>query len=400
MPELSQCLTRFSPSLIGEMSDLARQMILDGKPVYDLTSGEPDFDTDPAACLAGHAAIDNGETKYTATDGSAPMKAAIRRKFLREGHPSYADDQLAVGSGAKPLLANILMTLLNPGDEVIIPGPCWASYPGMVKALGADAVIAMCDSATRYRLDAILLKESITPQTRAIILCTPSNPTGTIYCREELLALAEVLREHPQIWIIVDEIYSEILYDGLSHESPAVVAPDMQDRIITINGVSKSHAMTGWRIGYAAGPRPMMDGLRQLMSQVAGSPCSISQAAATAALDGPHKALLERRDAYQRRRDRVLHHLGQIHLLKTTIPEGAFYLYIDCSAALGKRTATGEPIESSADLAMYFLKNHGVGVVPAEAFEASGAFRISFASSLEQLEQACAGIANACGELS
>lgn len=400
MPELSQRLKRFSPSLIGEMWSLANQMKQDGLAVYDLTSGEPDFDSDPVACAAGHRAIDEGDTKYTENDGTTALKAAIRRKFVEDSHPEYVDACLAVGSGAKTLLANILMTILNADDEVIVPAPCWASYPGMVEALEAKAVVITSASERNYKLSADALRAAISTKTRALILCTPNNPTGTVYHKNELLELAKVLRHHPEIWIVVDEIYSEIIFDDTQHHSLAVLAPDLAERIVTINGLSKSHAMTGWRIGYAAGPEALMNGLRQLISQIAGSPSSISQAAAIAALDGPQDLVEERRLAYQSRRDYVMGRLREVPDLQTTKPEGAFYLYVDCQAALGKRTADGELISSSADLTLYFLKAFSVAVVPAEAFQDRAAFRLSFASSLDNLEKACDGIENACRGLS
>ncbi len=400
MPALSRCLDRFSPSKIVEMWDMAQQLKREGHRIYDLSSGEPDFATDPAACTAGHAAIDSGDTKYTAVDGTLAMKAAIRGKFLKEGHIEYPDSCLAAGNGAKPLLANIIMTLVNPGDEVIIPGPCWSSHPGMVQSIGGEATIAECSIENGYKLTASALNAAITKSTRALLMCTPVNPTGAVYNQKELASLAEVLRAHPDIWIVMDEIYSEITFDDVKHVSMATVAPDLIDRIITINGVSKSYAMTGWRIGYAAGSQLVMEGLRKLMSQVTGSPSSISQAAAIAALDGPRELIAERRQIYQSRRDKVMERLNAIPQLKVLKPDGAFYLYVDCSGALGQTTQEGQVIESSVDLGMYFLKKFNVAIVPAEAFEARAGFRLSIASSKEELDGACAGIADACHALS
>lgn len=400
MPKLSQCLDRFAPSRIGQVFELATRLKNEGRTIHDLSIGEPDFDTVPAAIEAGHWAIDTGDTKYTETLGSAPMKAAVRRKFLSDGHPEYADGQLAIGNGAKPLLAHIFMTLLDAGDEVIIPTPCWSSHPGMVQVLGATAVFVPCTAETRYKLSANALSAAITPKTRVLILCSPGNPTGGLYSADDLRALAAVLAAHPEIWVVADEIYSEITFDDLPHTSLAVAAPELAHRIVTVNGVSKSYAMTGWRIGYAAGPEEMMAGLAKLSSQVGGSPSSIGQTASIAALDGPQDALAERRAIYQSRRDAVLRHLAQVPELQPVSPQGAFYLYIDCTGALGRTTPDGTKIATSADLAAYFLNSAGVAVVPAEAFESEGAFRISFASSMDVLDSACEGIKQACRDLS
>lgn len=399
MPQLSDCLNRFAPSRIGAVFDLATRLSADGRTIYDLSSGEPDFATDDVANAAAHEAIDAGDTKYTETDGSADMKEAVRNRFIRDGHPRYDDTQIAVGNGAKPLLAHIFMALLNPGDDVIIPTPCWASHPGMVQVLGAHAVFVAGDVGNNYKLTPALLRRSLTSSTRAIILCSPGNPTGAVYDRDELRALADVLVEFSEVWIVADEIYSEILFDNRSHHSMAVVAPELTGRTVTVNGVSKSFAMTGWRIGYAAGPANVIAGLRQLMSQVAGSPCSISQAAAIAALNGPDHQLIERRRIYQSRRDTVVQSLGSVSGLKPSTPEGAFYLFVDCANLLGKSTPNGKRIESSSELTEYFLEHSGVAVVPGEAFETPGTFRLSFATSTDVLENACAGIAAACGDL-
>ncbi len=400
MPELSKCLDYFAPSMIGEVFNLATRLAAEGHTIYDLSSGEPDFDTDAAAVDAAHAAIDRGDTKYTEVDGSAGMKAAVRRKFAADGHVSYPDDQIVIGNGGKPLLANLLMTLLNPGDEVIIPGPCWTSHPGMVQVLGATARIIPATAETGYKARPDDIRNAITAKTKAFILCSPSNPTGAVLDTDALRKLADVLKDFPDIWIVADEIYSELTFDGRKHVSLAVVAPELAERIITVNGVSKSYAMTGWRIGYAAGPKPVMHGLRKLMGQIAGSPSSISQAAAIAALDGPQDAVSERREIYQNRRDAVLQQLGAIPELGLTQPEGAFYMYVDCTGVLGKKTADGSTIKSSIDLARYFLEHAGVAVVPGEAFGSEKSFRMSFATSSQVLGGACEGIVRSCQDLS
>lgn len=399
MPQLSKRLANFPPSQITVVFDRAQKLKAEGKQIYDLSSGEPDFDTIPEACAAGHKAIDDGETKYTSTDGTADLKAAIRRKLIRDGHPAYPNACLSIGSGAKPLLANMLMALLDSGDEVIIPAPCWTSHPGMVQALDAKAVIVPCEDLPGMKLTPDTLAAAITPKTRMLILCSPNNPTGATYTAEEFQALEPVLKAHPDVWIVSDEIYSDIVFDGRQHASFAVAAPSLADRTITLNGLSKGYAMTGWRVGYAAGPEPAMAGLRQLMSQVAGSPSTISQLAGIAALDAPTDHLAERCAEYQQRRDAVVRILSQTDELRPLIAEGAFYTFVDCRAAIGKRTPQGEEIDSALSLTAYFLEEAGVAVVPGEAFQAEGFFRLSFASDMETLVAACKAMKTACSRL-
>lgn len=399
MPPLSQRLTCFPPSQIAVVFDLAQKLQAEGRKIYDLSSGEPDFDTIPQASAAGHQAIDEGETKYTSTDGTAALKAAIRGKLVRDGHPSYDDSCLAIGGGAKPLLATILMTLLDAGDQVIIPAPCWTSHPGMVQALHAEAVVVPCDDAPGMKLSPESLASAITPKTKALILCSPNNPTGVTYTADELRALEPVLLDHPDIWTVSDEIYSDIVFDGRVHASFAVALPSLAGRTITVNGLSKGYAMTGWRVGYAAGPEPVMAGLRQLMSQISGSPSSISQIAGIAALDAPTDHLRERCAIYQERRDTVVRILSQTDELRPLVAEGAFYTFVDCRKAIGKHTPDGTEIRSSMDLVTFFLESEGVAVVPGEAFHSTASFRLSFASSMDVLLAACEGMKSACSKL-
>ena len=400
MLQLSNCLDYFAASKIGEVFNLAARLKTEGKTVYDLSSGEPDFDTDPEVCAAAHTAIDDGETKYTEVDGSAAMKDAIRLKFQRDGHPEYTDKQIVVGNGAKPLLSNIFMALLNPGDDVIIPTPCWTSHPGMVQVLGATVIPVACTPDADYRPRPADLQAAITDKTRLLILCSPSNPTGAVLDEADLRAIADVMADHPDVWIVSDEIYSDITFDSRTHTSLAVIAPQLADRIITINGVSKGYAMTGWRIGYAVGPDTAMAGTRKLMSQIAGSPSSMGQAAAIAAIGGSQDSIAHRCSEYQTRRDMVCSHLSQIPELVLSRPAGAFYIFVDCSGAIGKSTPTGDGISSSADLTRYFLEHAGVAVVPGEAFESPNSFRLSFATSPDVLEGACQGIGRTCKDLS
>lgn len=399
MPQLSRCLNNFAPSKIGEVFDLAARLKAEGRAVYDLSSGEPDFDTDPAACRAAHAAIDDGQTRYTRVDGSDAMKAAIRRKFLRDGHTGYTDARIVVGNGAKPLLSNIFTALLDPGDEAIIPVPCWTSHQGMVQVLGATVVPVPCAAVNGYKPSVDDLRAAITEKTRLLILCSPGNPTGAVLNRSDLRAIADVLSEHSNIWIVSDEIYSDIIFDDCDHVSMAVAAPDLTDRIITVNGVSKGYAMTGWRIGYAAGPLEAMKATRKIMSQIAGPPSSICQAAAIAALEGPREPVTRRCAEYQARRDVVCAHLSHVPELVVSQPAGAFYVFVDCSDAMGKTTPGGQTIKTGTELTRYFLEHAGVAAVPGEAFESPGSFRLSFAAAPDVLEKACQGIIRCCRDL-
>ncbi|MFT5113654.1 MAG: aspartate aminotransferase [Parasphingorhabdus sp.] len=400
MMKLSENLNRFSLSPIVEISELAGRLRAEGRVIYDLSSGEPDFITEDFICDAGHAAIDAGETKYTFTDGTTEFKQAIIRKFQREGHPDYSVKQVAVGSGAKPLIANILMTLLDAGDEVVIPGPCWSSHPGMVLALGGSPVVVNCAIDEGFKMSADRLRSALNDKTRVLILCNPNNPTGAVYSAAEQRELADVLHDFPDLWILSDEIYSDIVFDGNTHQSFVVAAPELLNRTITVNGLSKGYAMTGWRIGYAVGPESMMDGLRQMMSQVAGSPSTLAQIAGIEALDGSQVGLVTRRKAYQARRDAVMQWFSDVKQFRIPKPAGAFYVYVDCAGAIGQTTPQGEHINSSADLARYLLEYGGVAIVPGEAFESSTSFRLSIASSMEQLSPACKAIVEACRDLS
>lgn len=399
MPKLSQCLDNFAPSQISEIYNLAIRLKAEGRTIYNLSSGEPDFDTDPVACAAAHAAIDGGYTKYTEIDGSPALKAAIRRKLVRDGHPAHADAQIIVGNGAKPLLHNIFMTLLNPGDEVVLPTPCWTSHMGMLQVLGAQVKTVECTLVNDFKPRPEDLRAAITEKTRLLILCSPANPTGALLNESDLRAIANIMTEHPNVWIVSDEIYSDIIFDSHRHASFAVVAPQLADRIITVNGMSKGYAMTGWRIGYAAGPTQAITGTRNLMSQITGSPSSIGQAAAIAALDGPQEPILRRNAEYQSRRDMVCGYLSQVPELVISKPAGAFYVFVDSAGAVGKKTPAGDTISSSADLTRYFLERAGVAVVPGEAFASPNSFRLSFATSPDILEGACQGIIQSCKDL-
>ena len=399
MPPMSHRLTRFGASPIIEIAKLAAQMSAAGRNVLDLSSGEPDFETEAFVCDAGKAAIDRGRTRYTASDGMPELKAAIARKLSRDGHPDYATAQIVVGDGAKPLLGNIAMALLDDGDEVVIPAPCWPSHPGLGLSLGARPVFVHAGAEQGFRITPEQLQAALTTRTRALILCNPGNPTGAVYSADDQRGLAQVLADFPDVWIIADEIYSDIIFDGATHTSFAVAAPELADRTITANGMSKGYAMTGWRIGYAAGPVRVMDGVRQIMSQVTGSPPMMSQLAACAALDGPQGGVATRNSAYQARRDLVLSQFATIPQFQTPVPGGAFYLFVDCGGVIGQRTPAGATLRDSRDFATYLLEQATVAVVPGEAFEAPNTFRLSIASSTATLEAACTAIINACEAL-
>ena len=400
MPNLSHRLNSFKPSSIAQIFMLATKLKEHGEDIADLSTGEPDFQTSTAVCNAAKDAIDQGITKYTPVDGTSELKKAIQEKFKTDNQLEYDLAQIVIDAGAKPLLAHTLMALLNREDEVIIPTPCWPSHPGVVQLCGAFPVFVKGSADKGFKLKPLDLDHAITEKTTAIILNSPSNPTGAVYSHKELKALTEVLLDHPGIWILADDIYEKLRYDGREFATVAQVEPKLADRTITINGLSKAHAMTGWRIGYAGGPLPLMTAIRQIMSQATGNPCSISQRAALEALTGDQSHLQTQLDIYQSRRDKVVNQLNQAVGLSVEPCEGAFYLYVNCQDVLGKSTPDGRQIESSTDFVRYLLEDHKVAVVPGVAFEYDPYFRLSFATSDEQLDKACKRMIDACEELS
>lgn len=400
MPSLSHRLNSFKPSSIAQIFTLATQLKEQGEDIADLSTGEPDFQTHLAVCNAAKDAIDQGITKYTPVDGITELKKAIQDKFKTDNQLDYELSQIIIDAGAKPLLAHTLMAILNREDEVIIPTPCWPSHPGVVQLCGAFPVFVKGAADKGFKLKPLDLDHAITEKTTAIILNSPSNPTGAVYSRDELKALTEVLLEHPGIWILADDIYEKLRYDNREFVTVAQVEPRLMDRTITINGLSKAHAMTGWRIGYAGGPSPLMSAIRQIMSQATGNPCSISQRAALAALTGDQSHLRKQLGIYQSRRDNVVNHLNKASGLSVVPCEGAFYLFVNCSGVLGKRTPGGQLIETSTDFVRYLLEDHKVAVVPGAAFEYDPYFRLSFATSEQQLDKACVRIVEACEVLS
>ena len=399
MPALSKSLERFQPSKIAEIFALALRLQEEGRDIVNLSTGEPDFATHDSVCAAAHEAIDAGMTKYTAVDGTSDLKRAVQEKFRRDNGLDYALDEIIIDSGAKPLLAHTMMALLDPGDEVIVPTPCWTSHPGAVRLCGGEPVFLACPEDNGFKLHAAELAAAITGRTKMLILNSPSNPTGAVYDAEEMKAITDVVLGHPHIWLVSDDIYESLLFDGRVFATPAGVEPRLKDRVITVNGVSKGHAMTGWRIGFAGGPKDAMQAIRKVLSQATGSPPSISQAAAVAALTGPQEVLAERTAIYQERRDIVVRALNQAAGLTVRPCEGAFYLFVNCAGVLGRTTPAGQVLETSTDFARYLLEDRGVAVVPGVAFEADPYFRLSFATSTEALEEACRRIREGCSAL-
>ncbi|GBD42831.1 Aspartate aminotransferase [bacterium HR40] len=399
MSFLASSLSRIKPSPTIAVTNLARELRAAGRDIIGLGAGEPDFDTPEHIKEAAIAAIRRGETKYTAVDGTPELKAAICRKFARENGLEFEPAQISVGSGGKQVLYNAFMATLNPGDQVVIPAPFWVSYPDMVLLAGGEPVFVSCPEQNGFRLRPEDLEAAITPRTKWVVLNSPSNPTGAAYRREELEALAEVVRRHPQVWVLTDDIYEHLVYDGFVFHTFAQVAPDLAGRTLTVNGVSKAYAMTGWRIGYAGGPRELIRAMATIQSQSTSNPCSISQAAAVAALDGDQSFLSARNEVFRRRRDLVVELLNRAPGLRCPKPEGAFYVYPSCAGVIGRRTPKGESIRSSEDFARYLLEEAGVAVVHGAAFGLDPYFRISYATATELLEEACRRIIAACERL-
>ena len=347
-----------------------------GRPMIILGAGEPDFDTPDNIKEAAIRAIRAGATKYTALDGSPELKEAVRRKFQRENALSFTQDEVTCGAGAKQILYNAFMATLNPGDEVVIPTPYWTSYSDIVLIAGGRPVLVPCGAEAGFRLSPEQLEAAITPRTRWLLLNSPSNPSGAAYTADDLAAIANVLRRHPHVWAMSDDMYEHILYDGLAFATLASVAPDLRERTLTVNGVSKSYAMTGWRIGYGGGPAALIKAMAVVQSQATSCPSSVSQAAAVEALDGPQDIVATRREAFQKRRDLVVAGLNAVPGLHCPVPQGAFYTFASCEGLLGARTPNGRTIASDRDFADYLLEAD-VAVVPGSCFGLEPFFRIS-----------------------
>lgn len=399
MPFFSESLNKIKPSPTIAMSTLAGELKAQGRDIISLSAGEPDFDTPQHIKLAAQKAIDAGKTKYTAPDGMVELKDAICRKFLRENNLKYQSDQITIGTGGKQVLYNALCATLNEGDEVVIPAPYWVSYPDMVLLAGGKPVVAKTRAETNYKLTASELRAALSERTKWFVFNSPSNPTGAGYSFDELKELTNVLLEFPNVWIMSDDMYEYLTFDGFQFATPAQVEPKLYERTLTCNGVSKAYAMTGWRIGYAGGPKELIAAMRKIQSQSTSNPCTISQWAALGALDGPTDFLKSNNEIFVRRRNLVVDALNQIDGIHCPTPEGAFYVYPSIAGLIGKTTRNGKRIEMDEDFAKELLNDTGVAVVFGAAFGTSPNFRISYATSDDQLTDACQRIANFCATL-
>ena len=396
---LSAALGRIAPSATLAMSGRVIDLKSQGIDVIGLSAGEPDFDTPEFVKDAAIQAIRDGMTKYTAVDGIAPLKQAIIAKFKRDNGIEYTPKQITVNSGGKHTLFNALVATIDTGDEVIIPAPYWVSYPDIVQFAGGTPVIVMATAAQNYKITPEQLEAAITPKTRWLILNSPSNPTGAAYDAAELKELGEVLLRHPHVLLLSDDMYEHIWYAQAPFATMLQVCPELYDRTLTMNGASKAYAMTGWRIGYAGGPAWLIKAMADLQSQSTSNPCSISQYAVLAALNGPQDFLRERNIAFRERRDLVVAMLNDAPGLSCPTPEGAFYVYPDATGVMGKTTPKGKKIETDADLIDYFLDDYRVAAVHGGAFGLSPGFRISYATSSDILKEACTRIQAACAAL-
>jgi aspartate aminotransferase len=387
-------------SEILKIGATATRLKREGRPVIVLGAGEPDFDTPDHVKAAAEQAIRAGQTKYTVLDGTAELKAAIAAKFSRENGLDYAMDEITAGAGAKQVIHNAFMATLNAGDEVILAAPYWTSYADMVLIADGRPVSVVCREDNGFRLDAADLEVAITPRTRWLLLNSPSNPTGAAYSKAQLRPILEVLKRHPHVWLMTDDIYEHLTYDGLPFVTAVQLEPGLKQRTLTVNGVSKAYAMTGWRVGYGGGPKALIAAMAVVQSQSTTNPASVSQAAAVAALTGPQDLLLARRMAFQRRRDLVVDGLNAIDGISCRRPEGAFYVFANCAGLIGKRTADGTLIDSDSAFCRYLLEQHNVAVVPGSCFGLAPFFRVSYAASEINLIEAIERIAAACRMLS
>lgn len=399
MAFIADNLRRVEPSAIAAITQMARDMSRQGKNVISLSIGEPDFDTPEHIKEAAHAAIRRGETKYPPTAGIPELREAVARKFKRENGLDYKDSQTIVCTGGKHVIYNALIATLNPGDEVICVTPYWVSYLGMIALCGGTAIFAKTRLENGFKLQPADLEKAITPRTKWIILNSPTNPSGAAYSRVEMQRLTDVLVRHPHVWVLTDDMYEHFIYDDMKFATPAEIEPALYDRTLTMNGASKAYAMTGWRIGYAAGPQHLIDAMNLVQSQQTSGTSTISQWAAIAALDGPQDHLSEFRRAFERRRDLVVSILNQTRGLVCPKPEGAFYVYPDCSDLIGKVMPNGKTITTDEDLVLGLLEFEQVSTVHGSSFGLGPNIRISYATRDDKLEEACRRIQRFCGEL-
>ena len=399
MAFFSDSINRIKPSATIAVATKARALAAEGRDIIGLGAGEPDFDTPENIKEAAIRALRAGKTKYTDVDGIPELKAAIAAKFKRENGLDYKTSQISVGTGGKQVLYNALITTLNPGDEVVIPTPCWVSYIDIVQLAGATAVYAPTRLEDGYRLRPEVLDKAITPKTKWLIFNAPSNPTGAAYDRAEVKALTDVLMRHPHVWLLTDDMYEHLLYDGHKFYTPAQVEPGIYERTLTLNGFSKAYCMTGWRLGYAGGPEPLIKAMAKLQSQSTTNPSSITQWAGVEALTGPQDFIARHNKVFVERRDLVVGMLNQAKGLNCPKPQGAFYVYPSCEGAIGKTSAGGKRIGNDEDFVTALLEEEGVAVVHGAAFAMSPFFRISYATDTKSLEEACRRIQRFCGNL-
>ncbi|MDA7948220.1 MAG: pyridoxal phosphate-dependent aminotransferase [Hyphomicrobiaceae bacterium] len=398
-PKVTERVGRISTSPSAVASQRARELRAEGHDMLALSAGEPDFQTPPHVIEAAHRAMLDGQTKYTSISGTPELKTAIQEKFRRENGLAYETDEIIVSTGAKQVIYNAVMATVEKGDEVIIPAPYWISYEQIVQLVNGTAKVVPCSGDVGFKLSAEALEGAITPQTRLLMINTPSNPSGAVYTEGNLKELAEVLRKHPQIWILTDDIYEHIVFDGRKAATMAVVAPDLKDRTITVNGVSKAYSMTGFRIGFAGAPKALTSQMVKVQSQSTSGTSSVGQAAALAALTGPQDFIETCRRAYQDRRDLIVSMLNQTTGITCRTPEGAFYAFPDCAGLMGTTTPAGKRIETDQDLVMHLMDDHGVALVHGAAYGMSPNFRVSFAASMEELEEAGRRIQTAANAL-
>jgi aspartate aminotransferase len=397
-PSLAPRMKLVGASPTAEISNKVRALTAAGHSVINLGEGELDFATPEAICEAGIAAIRDGDTKYTAVAGTAELKAAIQRKFARENNLSYEPSEIIAGAGAKQLIFNAFLATLSSGDEVIVPAPYWVSYPDMIRLAGGEPVIIQCSAAENWKLTPAALSAALTPRTKWVILNSPNNPTGAVYSNAEMKALTNVLLSHDGVLTMADDIYEHVRFEG-EFATPAAIEPALKARVLTVNGLSKGYSMTGWRLGYAAGPAWLIEAMQVLQSQSTSNPSSISQRAAIAALDGGIGFMGDWIETLRERRDIVLAALGKIDGLDADTPEGAFYVFADCSKLLGTARPDGRVISSDLEFASYLLETAHVGVVHGSAFGAPGHVRIAYAVDTETLRTACGSIVDACAKL-
>ncbi|MFG1397397.1 pyridoxal phosphate-dependent aminotransferase [Roseixanthobacter pseudopolyaromaticivorans] len=400
MSLLSPALKRIKPSPTISISNKARELKAAGRDVIALSAGEPDFETPENIKEAAIAAIRRGETRYTAVDGIPELKAAIVAKFKRDNGLTYKPSQVSVGTGGKQVLFNALVATVGPGDEVIVPAPYWVSYPDIVEFCGGTPVSVPTTLEDNFKLRADVLEAAITPKTKWLIFNSPSNPSGAAYTYDELKAITDVLVRHPHVWVLTDDMYEHLVYDDFKFATPAQVEPSLYDRTLTMNGVSKAYCMTGWRIGYAAGPEALIKAMGTLQSQSTSNPSSIAQWAAVEALNGPQDFIPRNNAVFKERRDLVVSMLNQAKGLTCPKPEGAFYVFPFCSGAIGKKAPSGKVIATDEDFATELLEAENVAVVHGSAFGLGPAFRISYATATSDLEEACTRIQRFCGALS